>query len=322
MLSFLAIPYCKHVHALRGTSRVISHVARRTFEWKSKVEGSVFGGRTALGVPARRFRMINALEMSSVSADVESITKAIGAKGDEIRKLKELNPPTLKEDIVPLVSELLALKASYKTLTGDDFGQPPKAQNKKDSSTGASGDKKQKQVPSHLESTVNYERNRNYFEVESNEDIDFGDFVTIASDGKTGKKFIMARDIGTTSGSNAGDKVWIRGRVANVRAKGNSCFIVLRCDSFYTVQVCHFKDKENPEISKALIKFAQGLTLESIVDVYGTVTPAEVDESLRVFTLTNHSFDQSKAKSLVFLSISNIVFILEMVGEIMHSRKC
>ena len=42
------------------------------------------------------------------------------------------------------------------------------------------------------------------------------------------------------------------------------------------MQACHFKDKESPELSKALIKFAEGLTLESIIDIYGTVAPAEV----------------------------------------------
>ena len=70
--------------------------------------------------------------------------------------------------------------------------------------------------------------------------------------------------------------MWLRGRVSSVRAKGNTCFIVLRSNSFYTVQACHFKDKTNPDPSKALIKFVEGLTLESIVDVYGTVAAADV----------------------------------------------
>ena len=70
--------------------------------------------------------------------------------------------------------------------------------------------------------------------------------------------------------------VWIRGRVNSVRAKGNSCFVVIRSGSFYTVQGLHFKDKENVDISKSMIKFIGNIQLESIVDIYGVVANANV----------------------------------------------
>lgn len=50
----------------------------------------------------------------------------------------------------------------------------------------------------------------------------------------------------------------------------------MRSGSFYTTQACHFKDKDFPEESKGLIKYAAGLALESIVDVMGVVASADV----------------------------------------------
>ena len=49
--------------------------------------------------------------------------------------------------------------------------------------------------------------------------------------------------------------------------QGNSCFIVLRQGPFATVQACYFKDKANPEASKAMLKFLGGITGESVIDI-------------------------------------------------------
>ena len=48
--------------------------------------------------------------------------------------------------------------------------------------------------------------------------------------------------------------MWLRARVANVRSKGSSAFLVLRQGAFTTVQACLFKDKENPDESKRMLK--------------------------------------------------------------------
>ena len=45
-----------------------------------------------------------------------------------------LQPPTMKEDLDPLIKQLLALKVSYKEVTGDDF-DPPKPEKKKGPAT-------------------------------------------------------------------------------------------------------------------------------------------------------------------------------------------
>ena len=64
----------------------------------------------------------------------DDLTAAINAKGEEIRILKAEKPPTLKDDLAPLIAELLALKVSYKEITGEDFGgvKPPEEKKKKD----------------------------------------------------------------------------------------------------------------------------------------------------------------------------------------------
>lgn len=106
--------------------------------------------------------------------------------------------------------------------------------------------------------------------------IQFGDYGLIASQGPVSRTFVETKDLGTARGPAVGETVWIRGRIASVRAKGNACFLVIRAGSFYTVQACHFKDKENPDLSKAMIKFVSSIPLESIVDIQGVIAPADV----------------------------------------------
>ena len=82
----------------------------------------------------------------------------------------------------------------------------------------------------------------------------FGDYSTINSAAKVeGRRYIDVKTLGTDVGPAEGDLVWIRGRLSNVRAKGNSCFTVIRSNSFYTVQALHFKDKEQADLSKSMI---------------------------------------------------------------------
>jgi aspartyl/asparaginyl-tRNA synthetase len=91
---------------------------------------------------------------------------------------------------------------------------------------------------------------------------------------RTGRKFADVEDLGSVA--KAGDTVWLRGRLHSIRIKGGSCFLVLRQNSFNTVQACFFKGKENPEFSQKMIKYLKSLTVESIIDLEGTVEDAEV----------------------------------------------
>jgi aspartyl-tRNA synthetase len=111
---------------------------------------------------------------------------------------------------------------------------------------------------------------------EKDNKLQFGDYRVIASQSQTHRQFVDAKTLGCDDGPKVGELVWLRGRVASVRGKGNACFIVIRSDTFYTVQACHFKDKETPDDSKSLIKYATSLPCESIVDILGVVSAADV----------------------------------------------
>jgi len=67
----------------------------------------------------------------------------------------------------------------------------------------------------------------------------FGDYGVIQSRSETGRQFSPIESLGVAGGKQAGDSVWIRARVAGVRAKGGSAFLVLRAadGSYATVQV-------------------------------------------------------------------------------------
>lgn len=105
-----------------------------------------------------------------------------------------------------------------------------------------------------------------------------GDYEVLQSRGLTGRAWVDMSKLGADGGAQAGEEVWMRARVVNVRAKGGSCFLVLRdmASPSTTVQACHFKTTEDPEGSKMMIKFLQDLTLETIVDIQGTLAAAEV----------------------------------------------
>lgn len=99
----------------------------------------------------------------------------------------------------------------------------------------------------------------------------------------------------------AGDTVWLRGRLQSIRVKGGSCFLVLRQDSFHTVQGVFFKDKENPEQSQKMIKYLKSLTEESVIDIEGTLVSSNVKscslQSMEVQIERIHSV--TKAQSIL-----------------------
>lgn len=92
----------------------------------------------------------------------------------------------------------------------------------------------------------------------------FGDYATVMSQGKSGREFVSVSDLKVASDPEAA--VWLRGRVHTVRAKGSSCFMVLRQGTFETVQVVLFKEKGS-EASKRMLKWLGSLSPESVVDI-------------------------------------------------------
>lgn len=104
----------------------------------------------------------------------------------------------------------------------------------------------------------------------------YGEHELIKSQAPDSRRYADICTVLDAAGPQVGDGVWIRARVSALRAKGNSCFIVLRQGVYHTMQACYFKDKENPEESKAFLKWLGALAPESIVDVRGTIQEAKV----------------------------------------------
>lgn len=87
----------------------------------------------------------------------------------------------------------------------------------------------------------------------------------------TGRKFVKVSDLENTDMYPPGSKVWVSGRLQSIRVKGGSCFLVLRQRSFDTVQAVYFKDKENVLLSQNMLKYLKTLTMESVIQLEGTV---------------------------------------------------
>ena len=106
----------------------------------------------------------------------------------------------------------------------------------------------------------------------------FGDLETIVSRSVADGAPVGIRELAGLA--PAADDVWVRARVSAVRAKGNSCFLVLRAlDSpLDTVQCCYFKNKDDgAQRSKEALRFLADLSVESVVDVRGALVAATVE---------------------------------------------
>lgn len=83
--------------------------------------------------------------------------------------------------------------------------------------------------------------------------------------------------LGTAKGPEMGSRVWVRARLATLRVKGKSTFVVLRQHSLHTLQALKFKDAEDDGNNAAAIaKFFKSLPLETLVDVRGVIVEASV----------------------------------------------
>lgn len=98
-----------------------------------------------------------------------------------------------------------------------------------------------------------------------------GDMARVMSRSRTGRTFARVADLGNGAMHKPGDTVWLSGRVYSIRVKGGSCFLVLRQDSFDTVQAVYFKDKEQPDHSQRMLNYLKTLTVESVVQLEGTI---------------------------------------------------
>jgi aspartyl-tRNA synthetase len=220
-------------------------------------------------------------------SSVEELTTAIANKGAEIKAIKDAKPPTLKEDLAPLIKELLALKVSYKEVSGQDFDPPKKAKAPKQATEKKSDGpsktelnkakkKAQKEALRAAEAAAKGGEKETQKATstakiaDSTEDNTalYGDLPLITSAVMTEKIY---KDIDELSEDMAGFKVWVRARVHSTRAVGKGCFLVLR-QRMESLQAVMF---QGPEVSKNMVKYATSLSNESIIDVLAEITIPE-----------------------------------------------
>ena len=221
-------------------------------------------------------------------SSVEEITAAIANKGAEIKAIKDAKLPTLKEDIAPLVADLLALKVSYKEISGKDFDPPkkekaPKKQTSEKKSDGPSKTelnkakkKAQKEALRAAEAAAKGEQTtvkatptgKTSSETTDDNTALYGDLPLINSSVITEKIY---KDIDELTEDMAGFKIWVRARVHSTRAVGKGCFAVLR-QRMESLQAVLFQGED---ISKNMVKYATSLPNESIVDVLAEITIPE-----------------------------------------------
>lgn len=198
--------------------------------------------REALGKLPLEELVNKAAEMSTE----EEVRAAIAAKGDQIKAVKAEKAPTMKDDLAPLINELLALKLSFKGITGQDF-DPPKVEKKP---KGPAQVVSEREGPSKTElnklakkaakeAARAKEREEKGIEAPTgnvaasasgpvDEDAAlahlYGDAELCRSHVMTERNFVELPNLEMWKGQT----IWIRARLANSRAVGKGVFLIMR----------------------------------------------------------------------------------------------
>ncbi|CAM9298818.1 unnamed protein product [Discosporangium mesarthrocarpum] len=230
---------------------------------------------------------------SAVPSDEEELLSAqIVAKGDVIRKLKSEGGD--KVGLKPHIEELLELKQLFVKTTGREYGPSKDPAKEKEKAKEQETNSKKAAKEARRLAKMAADAGADPLEALGLEKVVYpskealeagnahepsqrmGDYAVLMSSAETGRVFTSVDQLGVEGGPGAGDEVWVRARVHQLRAKGGSAFLVLREHGVATVQALHFKDKENLEESKKLIKYLASLPLETVVDVQGILAEAAV----------------------------------------------
>lgn len=203
-------------------------------------------------------------------SSVDELTAAIVAKGEQIRDAKAAK--LSKDEITPLVNELLALKVSYKDVTGTDYGvsaeAKPKAEAPKKEGPNERELAKEKRKAEKAAKQAVLAAPAAEVEVDPELAKLFGDYPLIQSKVMTEKAY---RDVEDLNADYVGQTIWLRGRVAVSRAVGKGCFLLLR-QTVHSIQAVMFQGANCP---KAMVKYAAGISLESVIDICAVVTAPE-----------------------------------------------
>lgn len=216
------------------------------------------------------------------------ITDKIASLGTSIADAKKAKQS--KDEWDPLLKQMLALKLEYKTKTGKDYHAPAKSQEAKpkgENNQAASDKNAAKRAKKAAEKAAKEEKKRKQREERETREREkleklnaaadqdwshvFGDAPMIQSKTKSEKGPGRWTKIGDLSKELEGKEVLVRGFLHTSRGVGKMSFSLVR-SSLYTVQCVAF---ESEDIPAAMIKYMTGVPVESIVDVYGTLTVPE-----------------------------------------------
>jgi len=164
-----------------------------------------------------------------------------------------------------------------------------KREAKKAEKEKAKADKKAKKAANKAaEELANHIPDVNYLSLSEQETYPkMGDLTRVMSRSRTSRQFANVSDLEDTTLHPHGSSIWLRGRLHSLRIKGGSCFLVLRQNSFHTVQAVFFKNKEDPDpdASARMIRYLKSLTLESVIDLQATIVPGATVKSCSTKTL-------------------------------------
>jgi len=209
-------------------------------------------------------------------SEADELAAKIAQKGGIIGASKKDGKPI--EEWKPVLDEMLALKAQYKELTGNDYAPQKKEKKEKKSEQQASSAKnkeknatkaKKKAEKEAKKARQRAERERR--EREKAEKLagvgqeNFGDAVMVQSQGFTNNVWSKVADL---QPGLSGKEVLIRGSIHTSRLVGKGVFVLIRSSLFSVQGVCF----ESKNVSNAMVKYISGLPAESVVDVTGVIS--------------------------------------------------
>lgn len=208
------------------------------------------------------------------AAALDELTKKISDLGLGIAEAKKAGKP--KDEWNPLLMEMLALKVSYKEMTGEDFG-PKKVEKKKEKAAPQVAKDPEKAAKKAAEKAAKEEKKRKSRELREAQQKAKADKAAGVgmSDVFGDRPLVQSKEITDTYwesinnlSNKVGSTVTIRGYLSTTRVVGKGIFAVLR-SAMFSVQCVAFESKDLPG---AIIKYVEKLPLESTVDVTGVVT--------------------------------------------------
>ncbi|KAG5185330.1 aspartyl-tRNA synthetase [Tribonema minus] len=203
-------------------------------------------------------------------ASKEELVAAITDKGAEIRNAKTSGAD--KDAVKALVGELLALKSKYQEVTGEEYVAPGEQGSKdkskakkKDAAAGgaaAAGGGADERKAKKAERMAQKEQANQKAKASK------------SAGGGSERAYHAVIELGEAMGRRE-QRVWLRARVHTTRSVGKGAFLLLR-QGLATVQAILFAGKGGAGITKDAVKYASGISRESVVDICGTVKLAPV----------------------------------------------